>query len=150
MTRQERKPISVRRHQRNCLVCAHPSRCEIEADFVSWRSPAAIAKQHGLTDRSSIYRHAHAFALFGKRRRNLRAALECLIEQAAEVEVTASSIVSAVQALAKINAAGEWVEPEQVSMRELYERMTARELEDYAATARLPDWFKAVAKTANA
>jgi hypothetical protein len=44
------------------------------------RSPAVITEEYGLSDRSSIYRHAHALGLFAKRQRNVRAALERIIE----------------------------------------------------------------------
>src|ERR1039458_5929290 len=109
------------RHQRACSVCAHQQREEIEAAFIGWRSPAAIAEKYGLADRASVYRHAHALGLFPKRQKNIRAALERIIEKAGEVEVTASAVVAAVQAYAKINAAGEWVDrTENGSMRELF------------------------------
>ena len=56
--------------------------------------------------------------------------------------VTASSIVGAVIALARINADGEWVEPcEHVSVHDLFERMSRQELQIYAETGKLPDWF---------
>jgi len=42
-----------------------------------------------LISRDAIYRHAHALGLMEKRRRNLRAALEKIIEEAGEVEVNA-------------------------------------------------------------
>jgi hypothetical protein len=57
-----------------------------------------------------VYRHAHAFGLFEKRKRIVRAALERIIEKAGEVEVTASAVVGALQAYAKINANGQWVD----------------------------------------
>ena len=82
------KTVSLGRHKRSCSICPHPNRAEIEAEFVAWRSPAALAQQYGLADRVSVYRHAHALGLFDKRRRNLRAALERIIEKAGEVEVT--------------------------------------------------------------
>ena len=53
-----------------------------------------------------MYRHAHAFGLFEKRKRNVRAALERIIEKAGDVEVTAAAVVTAVQAYAKINTQG--------------------------------------------
>ncbi|MGB6975237.1 MAG: hypothetical protein WBD67_11190 [Terracidiphilus sp.] len=59
---------------------------------------AAIAEEYGLADRTSVYRHAHALSLFAKRQRNIRAALERIIERAGEVDVTASAVVAAVQA----------------------------------------------------
>ena len=90
-----------------------------------------------------MYRHANALGLIQKRQRNIRAALEHFIERAEEVDVTASAFVSAVQAYAKINAAGEWIDrSETVSMNELFERMTAQELEEYAQTGETPGWFQ--------
>jgi hypothetical protein len=47
-----------------------------------------------------------------------------------------------VQAYAKINAAGQWIDrSEQVNMNDLFERMTRAELEAYARDGELPDWF---------
>ena len=117
------------RHRRNCSVCSHPKCTEMEADFVSWRSPGAIAQEYGLPDRASIYRHAHALGLFPKRQRNVRAALERIIEIAGEVEVSAAAVVAAVQAYSKINAAGQWVDrSEHINLNELFEKMTQQEL----------------------
>ncbi len=135
--------VSLGRHRRTCSVCGHQQREEIEAAFIGWRSPAAIAEEFGLTDRASVYRHAHALGLFPKRQKNVRAALERIIEKAGEVEVTASAVVAAVQAYAKINAAGEWIDrTETVSLNQLFERMSAHELEEYAQTGALPEWFR--------
>jgi hypothetical protein len=138
------KKLSIGRHRRACSLCAHPQCPEIEAAFVSWRSPAVIATEFGLADRATVYRHAHAFGLFEKRQRNVRAALEHIIEQAASVEVTASSVVAAIQAYAKLNANGQWVErTEQVNLNDLFERMTVTELDLYAREGTLPKWFEA-------
>ncbi len=138
----EKKPVSVGRHRRNCSVCAHSERIEIEAEFVAWRSPAALVQQFGLADRSTIYRHAHVFGLFAKRQCNVRAALERIIEKAGDVEITASAVVAAIQAYCKINRAGQWIERnEQVSLRDLFERMTPVELDAYARAGTLPGWF---------
>jgi hypothetical protein len=65
-----------------------------------------LTEEYGLSDRASIYRHAHARGLFEKRQRNVRAALERIIEKAGEVDVTAAAVVSAVQVYSRINAAG--------------------------------------------
>lgn len=138
------KPVNLGRHQRNCCVCSHSEREEIEGEFVAWRSPAAIAETYRIADRASIYRHAHALGLFVKRQRNIRAALERIIEKAGEVEVSASAVVAAVQAYAKINAAGQWIDrSEQVSMNDLFDRMSNQELEEYARNGTLPKWFEA-------
>jgi hypothetical protein len=70
--------------------------------------------------------------------------LERIIEKAGEVDVTASAVVAAVQAYAKINAAGEWIDrTETVSLNQLFDRMSTQELEAYAQTGALPGWFKA-------
>jgi hypothetical protein len=137
------KTLSVGRHKRNCSICRHKQREDIESSFVGWRSPAKIAEEFGLPDRSSVYRHANALGLLQKRQRNIRAALERFIERAEEVDVTASAFVSAVQAYAKINSAGEWIDrSETVSMNDLFERMTSQKLEEYAQTGETPDWFQ--------
>ena len=144
------KPASLGRHAAECKICCHRQRDEIERDFVNWRSPASITKQYGLRNRSTVYRHAHAVGLFPKRQRNVRAALEKIIERAGEVDVTASAIVAAVQAYTKINAAGQWVDrSEHVDLNALFEKMTAQELEAYAQDGSLPPWFRgAVGATA--
>jgi hypothetical protein len=130
------RSVSLGRHRRTCKICAHPERFEIEQAFVTWTSPAAISQQYGLADRTSVYRHAHALQLFLKRRQNIRAAPERIIERVGDVEVTATAIVTAIQTLAKINAAGRWIAPaEQINLHELFERMTPEELEIYARTA---------------
>ena len=109
---------------------------------MNWDSPAKLAEEYGLTDRTTVYRHAHALGLFEKRKRNVRAVLERIIEKSGEVEVTASAVVSAIQAYAKINAQGQWVErSEHVNLNELFERMSKDELEAYARDGKLPGWF---------
>jgi hypothetical protein len=136
------KIVNLGRHRRNCTVCAHEKCVEIEADFVGWKSPALIATEYGLADRMNVYRHAHALGLFPKRQRNVRAALEKIIEKAGEVDVNASAVVAAIQAYAKISAQGQWIDrTEHVNLNELFDRMTRDELEAYAKDAKLPDWF---------
>jgi len=57
--------------------------------------------------------------------------------------VTAAAVVSAIQAYTKINAAGHWVEKvETVSLNDLFDRMSAAELDIYATSGVLPDWFR--------
>jgi transcription initiation factor TFIIIB Brf1 subunit/transcription initiation factor TFIIB len=152
MTRQNdqlEKTQNIGRHKRRCTVCNHEQIHEIEAAFISWQSPAMIAVEFGLADRASVYRHAQAFNLSAKRDRNLKSALEKIIERAGEVDVTASAVVSAIQAYAKINAAGQWVDrSEQVNLNDLFDRMTAFELESYAQNGKLPEWFPPIAAIA--
>src|SRR5260370_28177947 len=151
MKKGPEEPINPGRHAAECKICAHPLREEIERDFINWRSPASIAKHYKLANRASVYRHAHALGLFPKRQGNVRAALEKMTEGAGEVEVNATAVVSAVGAYARINAAGQWVErSERVDLNQLFDRMTAQELDEYARDSKLPDWFTTIAEGATA
>jgi hypothetical protein len=139
------KSVSRACHAGRCKLCHHPKREEIEREWTDWGNTAQMADQYGLT-RDSIYRHAHALGLFAKRQRNIRKALEHIIEKSADVEVTAAAVVAAVQAYSKINAQGQWVDrTEQVSLNEVFERMSQEELEIYAKEGTLPEWFAGVA-----
>src|SRR5271165_287321 len=134
--------VSRGRHENQCRVCRHTRRTDIEEDFVNWASLAQIAKKYSVS-RDGVYRHAHVFGLTDKRRRNVRAALERIIEKAGEVDVTAAAVVAAVQAYSKINAMGYWVDrSEHVNLNELFARMTLEEMETYAKEGTLPAWFE--------
>ena len=98
-------------HQRKCIICRHPDRDTIEEMFVHWHSASRIYKRFMLPDRSTIYDHAHATGLFAKRRRNLRYALEHMIERADECDISSHGIVAAIKAYASLTTSGEWVEP---------------------------------------
>jgi hypothetical protein len=146
MTRRQHrteKATSLGRHEQNCRVCCHEQRAEIEREFTTWRSPAKIASEYGLKNRASIYRHAHALNLFAKRARNIRAALERIIEGVDDIEfVNASAIVAAITAFVKLNSQGQLIErTEQINLNDLFERMTPEELRAYAETGKLPPWF---------
>jgi hypothetical protein len=140
----EQPPASIGRHETQCRICQHPGRESIEAEFIAWKSVDAIAKTHKVS-RDGIYRHAHTFGLLDKRQRNVRAALERIIEQAGEVQVNAAAVVAAVAAYSKINAMGQWIDRrETVNLNELFMRMSEGELGNYAATGQLPDWFSSL------
>ena len=98
------------RHERKCGVCCHPDRDAIEEAFIHWHSPTRIAQDYEISD-DSLYRHAYATGLDAVRSRNLRCALERILEKAQRVIPTADSIVRAARAYTRINHAGEWVEP---------------------------------------
>ena len=133
--------VSRGRHEYQCRICKHPRRTEIEEEFVNWVSPARIAKKYGVS-RDAVYRHAHAFGLMGQRRRNVRMALERIIEKAGDVEVNAAAVVNAISSYARINNRGEWVErTETLNLNALFDRMTQAEMEAYAKDGVLPGWF---------
>jgi hypothetical protein len=75
------KQTNPGRHRTICKVCNHDKREEIEQDWISWGNTTRIAEEYGLT-RDSLYRHAHACGLFEKRGKNVRKAMERIIEQA--------------------------------------------------------------------
>lgn len=137
------KQVSQGRHEARCRICSHLQREEIEQEFVAWVSPTKTAEEHSVS-RDGVYRHARATGLIEKRRRNVRAALERIIEKAGEVEVNASAVVGAVSAYARINSRGEWVDrTETVNLTEMFQRMSPDELDTYAKTGLVPEWFKA-------
>jgi hypothetical protein len=106
---QPRPRAAMGPHTRRCNVCRHPDRKAIEHEFLRWRSPDKIAREYGIADHSSIYRHVHATGIFARRRKAVRVALESVIECAEIVKVTAASVVKAVHAYTHINEFGEWI-----------------------------------------
>jgi hypothetical protein len=96
------------RHRRKCQICHHPSRREIETDFLHWRSSAEIAKEFGIADHSAICRHARATGLRDERQRRIAYALHPILEQGEDIsfKTTANAIVSAVRTYAQINDEG--------------------------------------------
>lgn len=103
--------VNLGRHAAQCRICNHPSRAAIEFDFLNWRNPFDLVQGYGLRSLSTIYRHAHATGLFGRRRLNLRFALERMVERVNEAPVTASGIIRCVRAITRMNDAGEWIDP---------------------------------------
>lgn len=103
--------VNLGRHAAKCRLCNHPSRAAIEFDFLNWRNPFDLVQSYHLRSLSTIYRHAHATGLFGRRRLNLRFALERMVERVSEAPVTASGIIRCVRAITRMNDAGEWIDP---------------------------------------
>ncbi|MHB8411385.1 MAG: hypothetical protein ACYDDI_05490 [Candidatus Acidiferrales bacterium] len=102
---------SSSRHQRKCTICHHADREEIEQMFLHWFSASAIHRRFLLRDRSSIYDHAHATGLYSRRRKNMRCALENIIERSDECPISSNGIVRAIKAYCSLTDAGEWIEP---------------------------------------
>jgi hypothetical protein len=135
------KPMSIGRHKKHCKVCSHSQKAEIEQEWLDWGDTNRIASDYGLS-RDSIYRHAHALGLYDRRRKNLRRALEKLIERGEMVPLTANAMVAAIQVLAKINSNGQLIDrSEVVDLSKLFERMSMAELTNYAEKGILPNWF---------
>ena len=134
--------MDLERHSRDCAICSHKEREHIEIEFLNWESPTRLARRFKIS-RRTIYRHASALDLFEKRSRNVRSALEKIIERGCETQIGARGLVAAVEAFAKINSQGKWIERrEVVNLNELFDKMTEEELETYARDGQLPAWFE--------
>jgi hypothetical protein len=97
------RTASLNRHKGQCAICSHEKRKEIEAAFVAWESPDSIAVEHGLSHRSTVYRHAKMFDLDVKRQQNIRVPLERIIERAGDpaLQVTGATVVQAIAVYGK-------------------------------------------------
>jgi hypothetical protein len=85
--------VNLGRHQAQCTICLSPYREQIEQEWISWRATNRLAEEFGLT-RYAIYRHAHALGLFKKRQRNIRMALERMIERVDHADVTIRTAIN--------------------------------------------------------
>jgi hypothetical protein len=136
--------VNKGRHEAQCSICKHAEREEIEQQFLTWRSPDKIAETFKVC-RDSIYRHARAFYLLEPRRRNVRFALERIIERAGDVEVNANAVVSAVATYSKLKASGHWIDRrETIDLNDMFARMPEDEMRRYASNGELPAWFTSV------
>ena len=99
------------RHARKCCICRHPRREEIEADYLFWRNPRQIMREYELAHHAAIYRHAHATGLAGRRRENAHAALDSIVEQVDDVQVTGDMILRAMRAYSCLTSKGRWINP---------------------------------------
>jgi hypothetical protein len=104
------------RHTRKCQICHHPERDAIEDEYIRWVRPHSIVCKYDLNDRTSLYRHCRALGLDILRRRNLRVALEPILEAAECVRITADSVISAARIYSHINDDGQWEDPPRESI----------------------------------
>ena len=141
LTDQAGGSVNLGRHESQCTICSSPCRQAIEEAFIGWGSTELIGKKYDVS-RDAQYRHAHALGLFGKRQRNIRMALEGIIERADFTPMNGSVIVSAIKAYAKINSVEQGVEQAQgTNPKELLERMSKEEREAFVRDGSLPEWF---------
>src|SRR5258708_19754471 len=91
------KSVNLARHKAQCTICAHEKSAEIEAGFVNSESPAKLAEEYELADRTTVYRHAHALGLFEKRNRNVRPPLHRTIENSGHMHAPPSPLYPPIQ-----------------------------------------------------
>ena len=104
-------PVDPERHARNCAICRSPHRFEIENAFLHWVSPHDIFDEYDLPSRMTVYSHAHATGLYEFRRRNLRSALDRLIEQADSARVSGDCVLRAIRAHSQLGDDNRWTDP---------------------------------------
>jgi len=101
----------LERHRRKCLICRHPERRLIEEEFLHWRAPWELAREHQFADYRTLYRHARATGLDLKRRENLHSVLDLFVEAADEITVTGDMVFRAMRAYSCIDRHGRWTDP---------------------------------------
>src|SRR5262249_24915919 len=92
-TQDRRRRRSLKSHQGICRICRHDKHEDIDRDFVGWGNVKRIASDYGVSV-DSVYRHATAMGLYEQRRKNVKKALERIIERSEDVEITANAVVS--------------------------------------------------------
>jgi hypothetical protein len=125
-------PAAPERHARKCVVCKHPDREKIEAAFLSWTSPQAIASEFNLAHREYVHRHVRATGLDQLRRYKLSCAAEMIVEHVASVEVKARDVLKAVYVTSNIDDVGNWRKPPRVVKPRKSNRHNAMRLETLA------------------
>lgn len=103
-------PVALARHRRKCQICRHPEREMIEREYRDWFGPLAIARSYGIPERA-LFRHLEATGLTSSRRKNLRSALERVLERGVETEIDGATIIQAVKAYCCLTAENKWLEP---------------------------------------
>jgi len=102
---------ALARHARKCAICHHPDRQDIEAEFLGWRAVWYIQQAFEIDDPRSIYCHARAFGLINRRRENLHAALDNIVEQSRDVVPSADAVLRAIRAYSCLDNYGRWIDP---------------------------------------
>jgi hypothetical protein len=108
------QPIDPERHSRVCTICHSENREDIEDAYLNWLGPEWITRMFSeVRDRMVLYRHARATGLHEFRRRNLRAALDRVLENADSGKVSGDCALRAIKAYSNLNNDGQWTEPVQ-------------------------------------
>jgi hypothetical protein len=103
--------IDLARHQNRCAICKHQDREPIEAAFLRWHCVVDIKNQFNLPSRNCVYDHAHALNLFQQRARNIRSALELIVEKADDTRPNSRTVIEAVKMLSQLDDDGRWQRP---------------------------------------
>ena len=105
-------PPHLERHTRKCQICRHPDREYMEQEYEDWVKISLIARHYNVDD-SSLHRHLTAVGLVARRRNNVGAVLERIIERGAEKPVSGNTIIRAVKAYCCLTDDNKWIEPQR-------------------------------------
>ncbi len=136
----EARSVNLGRHQAQCTICSSSYRQEIEEEWINWGNTTLIAERYGVT-RDAIYRHAHALDLFRKRQRNIKMALERIIERLDIAPTSGSVVLSAIKHYEELTQREQGEQVEGLTPKELFDGMSKDEREAFARDGSLPDWF---------
>jgi hypothetical protein len=103
------------RHASQCSICLHPQREFIEDEWVNWGNTTVISERFSVS-KDAIYRHARYLDLFRPRHKNLKSALEKIIERLDLVPVSGSVVLGAIREYAKLGAAEAKLEVTQAAV----------------------------------
>lgn len=130
--------VNLGRHQAQCTICQHPNCQDIEELYVNWISPNRICNLYNV-GRYSLIRHAHAVGLYEKRKKRYLRVFEMVMERAEEAQPSASAVVSAANAYAKLTKQEEAEEAVPASkLKDFWKRMSAAERQAFARDGSLP------------
>jgi hypothetical protein len=132
--------VNLGRHQSQCTVCSHPQRQEIEEEWVNWGNTTLLADRSGLS-RDSLYRHMRATNADIKRQKNIKGALERMIERLDMASLSGSTIMAALKAYISFCEREEGKQEKGLPPKELLQRMSKQEREAFVQDGSLPEWF---------
>lgn len=92
---------SQKRHEAQCSICSSPYREDFEESFVNWSDPIDWRSLYKF-GKYSVYRHAHQFGLFERRRENLSMALEKIVERMDWAALTGGNGIAAIKMLLEL------------------------------------------------
>jgi hypothetical protein len=105
-------PPDLARHSRLCSICSHPDRDAIEADFLHWHSPKAIAQDYRLPSGQAIYRHARATGLLQRRKNEVSRVMERYLERIDSYSTAEfDKVTRAIRVYSHLDDDGRWFEP---------------------------------------
>ena len=124
---------NLARHQSQCSICLHSQRESIEEDWVNWGNTTVISERYKVS-RDAVYRHACYLDLYQRRQKNIKGALERIIERLDLATLTGSTVLGAIRGYAKLVASEEALQATQAAKTGMQEEKEPEMLSDAAAT----------------